>query len=230
MIRRLAQAVVALLGAAVLTACSSVTDGQAAPDSSSCIGSGCSSTRAAPAATYENPASRIVTVPDLAGLDGNEASAALHAAGVLGTEFTRNYAPMTNKVTGQSPPAGTLQRATATVYVALLGPDGRTWPAGPSTAAAAADPAPPVAAALSTSFDAGTYEVGTGNGQIPPGKYKSPGPDGSISGMCYYARLRSNDGSVNDIIANDISQGPSVLTVKASDGYIKISGCAFTKA
>lgn len=84
-------------------------------------------------------------------------------------------------------------------------------------------------AAPSGSFGPGTYEVGTGGDQILPGKYKSTGP-ASLSGICYSARLKHNDGAVDDIIDNDASQGPSILNVKASDGYVEISGCTFTKA
>jgi hypothetical protein len=76
----------------------------------------------------------------------------------------------------------------------------------------------------------GTYEVGTGVGQAAPGKYKSNGPDSSNFAGCYYARLKNNDGGLSDIINNNISQGPSVFTIKPSDGYVEISGCTFTKS
>jgi hypothetical protein len=72
--------------------------------------------------------------------------------------------------------------------------------------------------------------VGTGDGQALPGKYKASGPDGSNFGGCYYGRLKSNDGSVGDILGNNISQGPSVFTLKPTDGYIQINGCTFTKS
>jgi hypothetical protein len=71
-----------------------------------------------------------------------------------------------------------------------------------------------------TTFGEGTYEVGTGDGQVAPGKYKSPGPG-------YWARLRSSNGS--DIIANDLKDGPMVLTVLKTDKYVEISRCTFTK-
>jgi hypothetical protein len=81
-----------------------------------------------------------------------------------------------------------------------------------------------------TEVSPGTYEVGTGAGQVAPGKYKATGPDGSNGAGCYYARLKNNDGSVGDIIANNIGDGPSVFTVKASDGAVQIAGCTFTKS
>lgn len=51
----------------------------------------------------------------------------------------------------------------------------------------------------------GMYAVGTGNGQVAPGKYFSPAP--SSGSTCYYARLRNNDGDAGDIIAEELSQG-----------------------
>ena len=78
------------------------------------------------------------------------------------------------------------------------------------------------------SLSPGTYEVGIGPGQAAPGKYKSSGPEGSH--ICYCARLKNNDGAVDDIINNNITQGPSVFTIKPSDGYVEVNGCTFTKA
>lgn len=87
----------------------------------------------------------------------------------------------------------------------------------------------PAQAGPLTSIGPGTYEVGTGDGQVAPGKYRSTGPDGS-AGICYYSRLKNNDGSLGDIIANNVSQGPSILNVAKGDGYIEVNGCTFEKA
>lgn len=66
----------------------------------------------------------------------------------------------------------------------------------------------------------GTFRVGV---DIQPGQYHS---DGGTD--CYWARLNAGG---DHIIANDISTGPSILTVQPSDGLIKTSHCApFTKA
>lgn len=77
-----------------------------------------------------------------------------------------------------------------------------------------------------TTFSDGTYEVGTGEGQVAPGKYKSPGSGGT----CYWARLKHNDGALGDIIANNIGEGQMILNVGKSDGYVEVRGCTFTKA
>jgi hypothetical protein len=95
---------------------------------------------------------------------------------------------------------------------------------GSTPAAAAAAPSGPL-----TTLSPGTYEVGAGDGQAMPGTYKSSGSDGSNAAGCYYSRLKHNDGSVGDILSNNISSGPSVFTIKPSDGYIEINGCTFTK-
>lgn len=85
----------------------------------------------------------------------------------------------------------------------------------PSTSAA---PVPQV-----LGYDEGVYEVGS---DIKPGKYKSPGPssDGPFSG-CYYARLKTGDGSSGDIIANNSTKGQSVVTIKPTDGVFETNGC-----
>jgi PASTA domain/Protein of unknown function (DUF732) len=134
-----------------------------------------------PTAAAVGPADRTITVPDLSGMTGQQASDALDRAGVLDVEFAQNNAPLSQPVTGQNPPAGTQQRAGNPVGVTLA-------------------PAAPAAPQPLTEVTPGTYEVGTGDGQVAPGKYKSSGPDGGV--VCYYARLKSNDGSNGDIIAN----------------------------
>jgi len=96
-----------------------------------------------------------------------------------------------------------------------------------NTQASAATSAP--AAGPLQELPPGVYEVGTGPGQAAPGKYRSPGPDGSNGAGCYYARLRSNDGSFGDILGNNITQGQSLMTIKVSDGYVEIGGCTFTR-
>lgn len=66
----------------------------------------------------------------------------------------------------------------------------------------------------------GTFRVGV---DIQPGQYHSAG-----GSRCYWARLNATG---DDIIDNNISAGPSILTVQPSDGLIKTSRCApFTKS
>lgn len=56
---------------------------------------------------------------------------------------------------------------------------------------------------------------------IQPGTYRtradSPG--------CYYARLKGFSGSVDDIIANDTTDAPAVVTIAASDKGFESQSC-----
>lgn len=67
----------------------------------------------------------------------------------------------------------------------------------------------------------GMYEVGT---DISVGKYRTIGGP-----SCYYSRLASLDGE--DIIDNNLSDGPMVIRVKKSDVAVEFSGpCKWRKA
>jgi hypothetical protein len=79
---------------------------------------------------------------------------------------------------------------------------------------------PPAPSGPLATFGPGTWEVGV---DIQSGKYKTTGPDGP---NCYYARLKTGDGSVGDILDNNNSQGPVTVTIKESDGYFETQGCA----
>jgi len=106
-------------------------------------------------------------------------------------------------------------------------PAATTPPTVASTSAATAATSPSMVGPVMT-VGPGTYAVGTGNGQVAPGKYFSPAP--SSGSTCYYARLRNNDGDAGDIIAEELSQGNVIMTVRASDGYVTVSGCTFIAA
>ncbi len=63
-----------------------------------------------------------VRVPNLVGMTGDEASAALNVTAALDIRFAVNFAPMTNKVISQSPTPGTCQRATDAIDLTLEPP------------------------------------------------------------------------------------------------------------
>ncbi|MFW6205115.1 MAG: hypothetical protein ACOC96_09095 [Actinomycetota bacterium] len=65
----------------------------------------------------------------------------------------------------------------------------------------------------------GVFLVGD---DIEPGTYRG---DGS-SGTCYWARLSGTSGDLDDIIANDLPQGPTVVTIAESDVAFETVGCA----
>lgn len=97
------------------------------------------------------------------------------------------------------------------------GPGGSTAthaPAGPTATHAPTATATPSYA----HFDDGTFEVGK---DIQPGTYRtrtgSPG--------CYWARLSGFDGTLGEIIANDNTDYPAVVTIATSDKGFQSQGC-----
>lgn len=89
----------------------------------------------------------------------------------------------------------------------------------PTHAAVTPAPAPTRKPAPSfITFGDGTYQVGH---DIQPGTYRtrvaSPG--------CYYERLSGFSGSVSDIIANNDTNNPAIVTIKATDKGFDSQGC-----
>jgi hypothetical protein len=123
----------------------------------------------------------------------------------------------------------TVQAPASTVTVFASAPEPETRAVAKPVPAAAA-PAPASTGGPMTTFSDGTYEVGTGDGEIPPGKYRSSGPDSGGLGICYASRLKHNDGALGDIVDQEVSKGQTLINVQASDGYVQVSGCTFTRA
>lgn len=142
----------------------------------------------------------------------------------LGMSAGRGSPPPTPTPAAQG---STVETVTVTVTAPAPPPETITVevPAPPPPA-----PPAPVAPPPLTSVSAGTYQVGKGPGKIAPGSYQSPGPDPGGIGICYYARLKANDGSLGDIVDSGVSEGPSIMNVADSDGYVEISGCTFQRS
>ena len=68
-----------------------------------------------------------------------------------------------------------------------------------------------------TSFSDGMFIVGT---DIEAGTYKSTGGT-----SCYYERLRGFSGELDDIIANENTSAPAVVTISATDKGFKSARC-----
>jgi hypothetical protein len=68
-----------------------------------------------------------------------------------------------------------------------------------------------------TSFGDGMYIVGT---DIAPGTYKNTGAQG-----CYYARLSGFGNTLDDIIANNDTDAPAIVTIAATDKGFQSEGC-----
>ncbi len=68
-----------------------------------------------------------------------------------------------------------------------------------------------------TSFGDGIYIVGT---DLTPGTYKNSGGDG-----CYWARLKGFGNTTGEIIANDLVDTPTIVTIKSTDKGFESNRC-----
>lgn len=101
-------------------------------------------------------------------------------------------------------------------------PANATAPSGARQPAPAPLPAPPTGPL--TSFEDGTYRIGTAAGEVLTGRYRSSGP---TEGMpCYWARTKDSTGRASAIIAQGHPDGPATVTIKRSDRAFVASGCA----
>jgi hypothetical protein len=64
----------------------------------------------------------------------------------------------------------------------------------------------------------GTFEVGK---DIQPGTYRTR----VASSGCYYARLSGFGGTTDDIIANNITDAPAIITIAATDKGFQSTRC-----
>jgi hypothetical protein len=107
---------------------------------------------------------------------------------------------------------------------------GKTYSsAGVPAYQAPAAAAPAAASGPLTTFSSGTYEVGTGDGQVASGKYKTAGPGADSYGSCYWARLKNTDGDFDSIITNGNAEGPTTVTISKTDGAFE-TRCTWTKS
>jgi hypothetical protein len=75
-----------------------------------------------------------------------------------------------------------------------------------------------VTASPTAAFSTGTFIVGV---DIAPGTWRSNG-----TASCYWERERSFTGSLGDIIANDFTTGPTIVSISATDkGFKTNAGC-----
>ncbi len=118
--------------------------------------------------------------------------------------------------TGLHGPAAADPPAAAVTATVTVVPPTRTITVTAAPVTAPGEPA--------TTFADGTYLVGT---DIAAGTYHSDGPDPDGPGLCYWARLRDDAGE--DIIANDVSAGPTRFTTTEGE-YLEVTGCAFAPA
>jgi hypothetical protein len=82
------------------------------------------------------------------------------------------------------------------------------------------NPAPGPSAPKTIIETDGTYRVGT---DIVPGTYRTAGPSPQGESDCYWARLNSLNPS--NIITNNISSDPQVVTIQSSDAAFLTRSC-----
>ncbi len=73
------------------------------------------------------------------------------------------------------------------------------------------------AATSARTFGDGTYRVPR---DVPAGTYRAKDADG-----CYWARLKNFSGSFNALIANENSDGPTLVTIKRTDRGFETTRC-----
>jgi hypothetical protein len=78
----------------------------------------------------------------------------------------------------------------------------------------------PTPAPTAFSFGDGTYTVPT---QIAPGTYRTRDKQ---SGSCYWTRLSGFGGSLGEILSNDLTSDPTVVTIVETDKGFQSRGCA----
>lgn len=136
---------------------------------------------------------------------------------LIGSAAPGAPAATTTKAAADPAPVETVE-----VEVEVPGPTQTVEVPGP-TVTVTVTPTPEQAETLVTAFAGdGTYVIGE---DIEPGRYKShPAIEGA--GVCYWARLKSTDGDLDSIIANQLGEGPQTVTIKKSDEAFETNGCA----
>ena len=69
-----------------------------------------------------------------------------------------------------------------------------------------------------SSFGDGTYFVGS---EVRPGTWQASNP----TSFCYWERLSGFSWELNDIITNDIPDGPTLVTISSTDAGFLTDGC-----
>ncbi|MET8986386.1 hypothetical protein ABZW49_13135 [Nonomuraea wenchangensis] len=67
-----------------------------------------------------------------------------------------------------------------------------------------------------------TLVVGT---DIQPGTYRTTGPTSGFA-MCFWARMRSADAGLDDVITSGMPTGPATVTIQPTDKAFSTGGCA----
>lgn len=93
----------------------------------------------------------------------------------------------------------------------------------PESTAPATVPAPGQSTPPVRTIGDGTWVVGA---EIEPGTYRTTGPsEDSLIKMCSWSRRKDTSGEFKSVIATNIAQGPTTVTIKPTDGAFESRGC-----
>jgi hypothetical protein len=122
---------------------------------------------------------------------------------------------------GHAAPTAASTAAPVTITVPAPAPNPYPMPSDARDNPAVPDPYTAQAPGPLTVFSDGIYDVGTGPGEIPPGKYKSAntGGDGAIF-------LKKANGDYSDAASG---KGQLIITIEKTDAQAEVIGTTFTK-
>lgn len=108
-----------------------------------------------------------------------------------------------------------------TTAVATTAPAAAATSGAPATSSAPTAPptTTPTPAPTPFNFGSGTKAVGT---DIPAGTYRTR----TQSGNCYWARLSGFGGQLAEILANDNTSSPAIVTIEPTDKGFQSTGCS----
>jgi PASTA domain-containing protein len=175
-------------------------------------------TEPSPPAGRPSPA----VVPDLVGTTYEVALSAADANGWELVTFEQPSKERQGTVLSQDPVGGVVLATGRTLTITIAVGKGAPPTEPPSPSSSPTDlpgpPPPPGPGSGSGSFGDGTYRVGS---EIGPGTYRTR----SGSSGCYWERLSGFGGSLDEIIANEITDFPTVATIDRADEGFSSSDC-----
>lgn len=138
------------------------------------------------------------------------------ASAGAGSEKKKADVTASGKVSDTTAPAAAATTATtAKATTTTAAKETTTTTAKPTTTTTAAPKGP------KTQFGDGKFIVGS---DIAPGTYRAVSTDG-----CYWARLKGFGGSLDDILANNNTDDPEVVTIAAGDKGFESNDCGAWK-
>jgi len=186
---------------------------------------GCGDTEGdGPTATPEEPAASASIDDDTAARVTAISATADAAARQAASAATRTRAPepTATSTKPESTPTATLAPTATPTHTPTATPEPPT--PTPTEIQPTNTPEPPTATPTPEVFSFGEGVMIVGQ-DVPPGTYRSSGPDGGLYSACYWERLAGFSGQLQDIIANEFADYRQVVTIKEGDVGFNSEGC-----